>query len=345
MIRTVVRMRLRPPALLEYKGNDIDYLRGQDVRMRLNIAGSILILLLATASIGGATMAWFIGESHGNTSAFTAGIVTISEPVIQNDQNWQSGQCEPVQWSIFNYGSKKAYIRVLPTVQGASSEPIYIASHVSAGSETAWVGEPEGPTIPSGPNWNRYFIYHAGCYTEDNPYIQKILAGSNQIEIGSVEVWDDGEKLYMRYNLYNTTTDEIHVYAGMNPPTHHAPGQLGFSYYFSPGVSTFDFQKEYIFDKQGGNAEVAIKEILSVENAGLSWEICPEAEGEWFEGNDGWWYYGVGEELTEIAPSEEVTVCFLLCIDENYDGAVEFFVVAEAVQSSNNAVDNVWPGR
>lgn len=318
--------------------------------MRLNIVTSILVLLLATASIGGATMAWFIGDAHSGTANFTAGTVTISDPAVEGGENWQPGECEIVKWNITNNGSKKAYLRVKPDIDVETFTLIYIASHVGirvpgSRDDTAWVGEPDGPTIPSGPNWNRYFEYVLGLYNTENRYIQKIMAGSNHIEIGYAEVWDDGEKLYISYHLSSGTTDAINIYAGLSIPTRHNPGGLGFSYYFSPRVAAFDFETEYIFFEQGGEPVVSIYELANPEVSGLQWDLAESSQGQWVEGDDGWWYYGTAAGLTEVASGETVTISFLFCLDENFDGTATLALLAEAVQSSHNAVDHIWPDR
>ncbi len=82
---------------------------------------SVAIILLAVASVGGATMAWFT-DSEELTNSFTAGSLSISaddewkvSTYEQDDSDvWDNanpGECQLKEFEITNTGSKKVYLR------------------------------------------------------------------------------------------------------------------------------------------------------------------------------------------------------------------------------------------
>ncbi len=85
--------------------------------MKSRMLLSMLVIALAAALIGGATMAWFGDEAAAPEAAFQAGTVVISadgDPVISNPEkieNVNPGNCFEVCWDIVNDGSKRIELR------------------------------------------------------------------------------------------------------------------------------------------------------------------------------------------------------------------------------------------
>lgn len=85
---------------------------------------SLLVIALAAAAIGGATMAWFTAEANleqdGEQVTFTAGTVVVNvdeapEITTMEDRsidNVNPGDCATICWNILNEGTKRAELRV-----------------------------------------------------------------------------------------------------------------------------------------------------------------------------------------------------------------------------------------
>ncbi|NLK00851.1 MAG: hypothetical protein GX318_06400, partial [Clostridia bacterium] len=91
--------------------------------MKSRMLISMLVIALAAAVIGGATMAWFTAEAQideGNVATFTAGTLAVDvdgEPTYtpmpdRKIDNVNPGDCATVCWDIVNEGSKSAELRV-----------------------------------------------------------------------------------------------------------------------------------------------------------------------------------------------------------------------------------------
>jgi predicted ribosomally synthesized peptide with SipW-like signal peptide len=80
----------------------------------------MLVIALAAAAIGGATMAWFTDEAEVPDVTFTAGTVIVNvdeDPVIttmedRSIENVNPGDCATICWNILNEGTKRAELRV-----------------------------------------------------------------------------------------------------------------------------------------------------------------------------------------------------------------------------------------
>jgi len=88
--------------------------------MKKKIIGSVVVIILMAALVGGATMAWFTNSAEGGDAVFTAGTVivesegaTIIEPSKYN--NWNPGDTDEVMWEFVNAGTKTIKIRFNPS--------------------------------------------------------------------------------------------------------------------------------------------------------------------------------------------------------------------------------------
>lgn len=103
---------------------------------------SVLIIVLAIAAVGGATMAWFTDQSDPLENVFTAGTVSIEageEWAYEGDtkENWNPGDCDDKEFTITNTGSKGIKIR------GIMSANWYDADGVTPWAEA----DPDAVTI------------------------------------------------------------------------------------------------------------------------------------------------------------------------------------------------------
>lgn len=92
--------------------------------MKSRMLISLLVIALAAAAIGGATMAWFTAEANleqdGEQVTFTAGTVVVNvdevpEITTMEDRsidNVNPGDCATICWNILNEGTKRAELRV-----------------------------------------------------------------------------------------------------------------------------------------------------------------------------------------------------------------------------------------
>lgn len=89
------------------------------MKMKSRILVAALVVALAAAVIGGATLAWFTAEADVNEVEFTAGTVLVdasngtAEPMEGHFiDNVNPGDCATVCWDIINKGTKSAEFRV-----------------------------------------------------------------------------------------------------------------------------------------------------------------------------------------------------------------------------------------
>jgi len=145
--------------------------------------------------------------------------------------------------------------------------------------ETAWAfGETELNNLtvetkkgdkPLTEKWGWGFEYEVGDGSEGTPYTARFWAGAGQndvtkgTQVGWVYVWDDGEYLYISYDLFeNHYMTSSHVYVGDYDDTSDslgmttaAPGQFPYNHdglnnvndYDVPAIDLGDFDTEDLF--------------------------------------------------------------------------------------------------
>lgn len=111
-------------------------------------------------------------------------------------------------------------------------------------SETAWS---DGDDINDGGSWATYSEFCLLDCCEVEPSTYTYIAGQN-IEIGSLEVTNDDENLYITYNFNEGWFANVtHLYVGAleNLPTNNAnipiPGQFPYSTDHDPAVQTYTY--------------------------------------------------------------------------------------------------------
>lgn len=80
--------------------------------MKSRMLISVLVIALAAALIGGATMAWFTADASAPNAVFTAGTVVVDVTGGADVKNWNPGDCTDFRWTITNTGSKRVVFRV-----------------------------------------------------------------------------------------------------------------------------------------------------------------------------------------------------------------------------------------
>lgn len=90
--------------------------------MRNRVLMSLLVIGLAAALVGGATMAWFTDADKTKKAKFTAGTVRVTTEGGINElgnlkiDNWNPGDTEDVMIKVCNTGSKNIVFRLHPKV-------------------------------------------------------------------------------------------------------------------------------------------------------------------------------------------------------------------------------------
>lgn len=78
--------------------------------------------------------------------------------------------------------------------------------------------------------------------TPDDKQCWDLIAGQNMYA-GQVCIWNDGDTLYVEYDLDNGfEMSEAHVYVGSEPPSKGNPGQFPYSEEFDPPVDSYTFE-------------------------------------------------------------------------------------------------------
>lgn len=308
---------------------------------------SLMIIAIMSALVSGATLAWFSAEIPLPGTTFTAGTVDIivsDEYVDGSNDSWISGECVTVDWTISNTGSKAAYLRARVwdewSYYEAPGQTLYIAAHAEiTGSETAWgLGERFGG------GFAMYFEYINGSGTPQSPVTVPFVFGANNTPAGTVSVWNHNNKLYVRLQtdpprvLYETQ-----LYVGLEPPTNSAPGQLGFSNNGN-GQNQVTYELDYVFNDQSHPISQRQTTLVSDLSTGgsmpdpiVTWTLISPG---WLY-KDGYWYYC----STPVPSGGQVSLLFQVCLEESVpEGRTySFHLEVDAVQSSHNAINYVWP--
>lgn len=295
--------------------------------MKKKIVFSLMILALASTLVGGATLALFTDHVTADPAIFTTGTVEItgqdiSITAIESEMYSPSPNpsIKTLTWCVENTGSKAAYIRVRAHGDGEQIEPQTAAVYgVSYG--TPW--------------WKMYFTYNL----IEEIKKEELIAGQNY-HAGWVTVYKDYENLYVLYETINGwALTDTHVYAETAVPNKdnaNGAGQFR-SIHNALDNTTSDlhiipFQEIY---SQEISSTIYLVTHAVVEKLPVEWTLNYESTS-WIPGEEGWWYYE-----SPVPPGEKV--CITLDVI-NYDSQDEYYLEAQAVQASHNAIDLEWYG-
>lgn len=287
--------------------------------MKLRIYLTLLVLALASALVGGSTWALFTDQAETGAVLFTTGTVEISGGDIITNTEEGHGL---ITWCVTNTGSKAAYIRV--RARGGITE----------------CGEPdsaglEGERYANGA-WARYLLYELNS----GPKTVMLLQGrQNTVQVGWVTVENDLQNLYVQIDTINGwTMHGTKLYADtVKPDTSPSviPGNGWTTKNNNLGDVTTDLYTVPLTQDILSDGEVYVVTHADIRQCPVSWELVP---GNWLQMEENgvtWWYY-----FEPVPP--QTTVCITLKVS-GYDAGVEYYLDAQAVQASHNAIGLVWP--
>lgn len=308
--------------------------------MKRNIALSLLGLVVLGFLLGGSVLAYFSDNSSPAETKFILGTVEIgeSEPIGATEIANEGGK---VKWQIKNTGSKAAYLRVSLQDKwlGESS------GDLNYKDESAWG---EGSSIDPEKNWSMYFDYNFG----DAGKSVRLMAGQHD-PVGFVRTWTENGQLKVKYEMttgYASKIEEYHLWVGQNIGT------------IPNGNGQFPYKGKDV----GNEVEITIdpnyydtsKPILIAAHAKVIYPLGsggggsnnlepPEIEkivcdDRWVLGEDDYWYYS-----EPVSAGEIIEFCIeIKMVDPTWEGkgTYSFYLEAEAVQASHNAIDLAWPG-
>lgn len=321
--------------------------------MKFKALRSLLILSLALILVvGGTTIAWFTAEFEipsaaemlVGTLAFEIKDASVyasaDDGLIQEAgeiMDWGADECKEFHWTFENTGSKRSFFRARPEAE-------FTGLGSSIQKESAWG---EGTRFSKQGNWSMYFTHG-----KDGSTTTKLLAGQN-IDIGTVEVWEEGSNLYVRYTTqdgwYMTKTHlavapDVKTILGekdKNPP----PGQFQYKnthnlvQSYTHVIPLPDYDPVYL----AAHADVEKRAEASADIQ-ITWSLpagSPWAVGRFPDGRpDGWYYY-----CGPVASEGQVTLVLKGCLDDDAgNGSCTVTLEAEAVQVTHGAADEEWNG-
>lgn len=330
--------------------------------IKRNIYFAIIIILLISFLIAGATYAYFIDTSAMFGNVFTAGTVDVDLDPENYDAHVivELNGCEEHRWQLKNVGTKSSYVRVK-----------VVKSEIEVYGETAWaLDKPDNRIINSFieldliNKWgwvNEYIVGREETYT--------LWAGAGQndlskgVQVGTVTVetsYDDDnnpESLLVKYILdEGFSMSEAHLHIGKdNPEPPVAPGQFEYEEVFS-GANQHAFTID-LHEVIGENEELKLAAHAVVANDGVSQymyqpsSLGEDCEDKWFwwheDGDDyGYWYYwdSVLDAMMKVVAGDELELCLLMCPLGSDNTSYDFHIEIEAIQSTNEAY-KAWPER
>lgn len=280
--------------------------------------------------MAGFTHSWFWGMDSVS-GALTAGTIRVGKPNLTAVQ--KKGDCTELTWSIANTGSKRSFIRVKPIIEGE------VEKGYSAWLEGKWIGD----------NWfGQYFEYKKGDLSEESPKTTNIVQGDELNVMGQAQIWDDGERLYVRYIMNaGVSIIKTHFYVGFAIPDITSPGQYPIHqdvfqhplYQFSSSVVYEECRKNsptHDFASLAAGTKLYIAgHIDGVAASGSGFSIKTNL----IPGADGWYYYGDSQGPYQVDSGATIQVTFTVCPAINMTVQLE----AESVQVTNDAINFVWP--
>ncbi len=343
--------------------------------MKKNYFKTIIMIFLVVAMLGGTTFAWFTASATVPDNEFTAGTVHItSERAVGVGKiitsNWNPGDSNDVNLKVVNDGTKSIYVRAKINAQWL---PSYLRVLVIYTGESVqlltveWNSFCKGFTGENGAiaagtffvGWPSNVAYIDGTFTN--------LNNENYIKNNTpYKMWclDRGESIQKNVNYHAQVFDPM-----CNPDWYNDVdtksqwenipwGKITYiinANYLSRGYTTTEIQ-DAIWHFTN-SMDVTGKALEIVTDTEANWELPINnvdftiGEG-WKLGTDGYWYYMNAIPGTySKTPLAGRTIWFNnkvhlngLITGNEYQGKVFTMNVAfESVQSSHDAVHEVWP--
>ena len=332
--------------------------------MKINAVRSLIIISLVTLLIvAGTTMAWFTDDYTIPSAAemvvgtldfeiTDASVITEGEGEPESGEEgggdsqtleWKAGERKKLSWTFENIGTKTAFFRARP--EGIFAQ--YIEKY-----DAAW-GEGFPFSVGRQGNWAMYFEYDVLEKTV------RLVAGPEQVDVGTVRVWQEGGKLYVEIRTkdgWKMIGSHVHLAETADGfPT--AGNGNGIQ---DPIPDKFDYKERHylaesytyeidLSDFPSGipPALIAVYTSLvggteTVEGT-INWSLpegSPWKEGVDSKGKpDGWFYY-----CHPIRSGEKITLVVRGCLGDNAaDGSCKVKLKAESVQTTHGAAKEIWP--
>lgn len=340
--------------------------------MKRRILFSIMTIAILLSVIG-VSLAYFTGEASIRTNKFTAGTVLISAGKTIGTgstvlTNWNPGDCNDLELYVLNEGSKAVYIRTKITKQWIPKIRIlciYTGQSVQL-LALDWnsinpVTTMDGPLV-------------TGIFYPSFPYNLSYIEG--KFSSLTNQTWLQNSASYSLWCVDKNTTITVNrnynvqVFDPFTNPDwyNEVPGQQNWtsipwakiSYIVKKDYLSLGYTVNQIQDAIWhftNNLTVSGAALAIVTDVNTNWQL-PDTNVEitlgpgWVLGTDGYWYYtqsipgtysGATETMRRLIFSARV------CLDGPSTGNIyqgQIFNLAaefEAVQSSNSAIDTVWP--
>jgi predicted ribosomally synthesized peptide with SipW-like signal peptide len=337
---------------------------------------TILMVIIVVAMLGGSTYAWFTASAEVPANKFTAGTVNISADrevgvgkIITS--NWNPGDNNNVNLKVVNDGTKSIYVRA--KVEAHWLPSFYRVLVIYTGTSVQlltveWNSFCKGFTGENGAiATGRFFI----GYPSTSAYIDGTFTNlSNETYLQNnvvYKIWclDKAETISKKVNynvqvfdpLYNPDWyDDVASKAIWESIPWDKINYIINANYLTKGYSVTNIQ-DAIWHYTGGMA-VTGKALEIVNDTEANWELPVDnvtftLGAGWTLGTDGYYYYMNAIPGTYTASAIEArTIWFDNIVklngaltDNEYQGKVfTMDVKFEAVQSSHNAMREVWPG-
>ncbi len=324
----------------------------------------LFITALVTAMVvGGLTTAWLTSRDFPSSTSMVTGTVglEIVKAELLGDYEetemhlWAPGESLDFNWILGNTGSKRAFFR-------ARVEEYYRPGH------TAWA---EGARFTERGQWGMYFEYSPGK-TEQSPYTTALKA-SQHIDVGTVDVWNDSEFLYINVvadpdwsisKLHLSVADDFELSpttGGRGNFGNPIPGQFPFKDEFTELVESHQFKlplqafypagvlngEDYSWNGQDKLYIALHADMYAGEEEAFDlvhWALTEDCPFSWLEGEDGYWYY-----CQPARAWDTVELCLTGTLNEDAldeddpAGLYRVELSAESIQASNQALAETWP--
>ena len=336
--------------------------------MKSKLFISTVVLIMAAFSVGGSTVAWFTSQADPLTSTFSAGTldieVTGGDITTTVDGDITTSE---VSWSIENTGSKATYIRAriedlqwgdIDYQEDGTPERILSAQQMEnplqediflvfeKGSGATVVGDlrvAEGNQLrdPTGPVIGQIIAWEEQDGDEYQLFVKVVF-------FNKIAILDDESFLYVGTEQTQSVPSR-QQWSG-HYTREYEPGELLSEDTYEPIQYAIRFNQSPEFDidtlADGELLYIAYRtEALSLHRSISGPLLGEDCEGNWIQGDGGWWYYGT-EEGPTLVPAQsgdnsKADICFTVAV-EGIEGSVSFSLYAEAVQATHSAIDHVW---
>jgi predicted ribosomally synthesized peptide with SipW-like signal peptide len=345
--------------------------------MKKNILVFALSVVVIVGLLSGATLAWFTATADPIVNEFVAGTVNIQADYATGfskvmEENWNPGDCTDVDLEIINTGTKSIYLRARVEQRWMPSMlrllVVYTGKTVQL-LAVEWDSTCKGFTVGEGPlATGNLFV----DFPSNTAYINGVftnLSNTDYIQNGTYNTWC----LDLWESINKGQTYNVQIFDPMCNPNWYeeVDGKVIWvdipfdrlvyiinGDFLNRGFTSDDIQDAiwYYTNPDSTRALSAAAQAI-VDETEENWElptnnVTVDFGDDWVLGSDGYYYYTNPIAGTYSGASlEDRTVIFnsKVCLDgaltgNEYQGKVfSMTTFFEAIQSSNNAINDAWP--